>query len=232
MYFGVGVSGGIAKAEIKFCKNLLNVYEKQYITDVKQEQEYVRKAYQNIQESLTTLYELAIKKVGTTVAIIVQGHCLILEDKGCFNKVLHLIEEQKVQAEWALQFVFGEYEKLLNQFGNSYQKARSIDIMELLNLLEQEVQREKGAKIGTVNENRTSGPFIALGKQFSVEDVLLLYEQGAIGIVDLLGEEESHILVVAKSLELPMIIKMKEEVLSLVGKQGIMDGAQGTVNAE
>ncbi len=232
MYSGVGISNGIAKAEVKFCKDLSCVYEKHYITKVQQEQEYVRKAYKNVQKNLTTLYELAIKKVGVAVAMIVQGHLHMVEDQGCIDKVLNMIEEQKIQAEWALQYVFNDYVKLFNQFGDSYQKARKIDLMEILNLLEQEVQKEKGVDKGIVYEKSTFSPFIALGRQFSIEDVLHLYERGAIGIVDLLGEVESHISVVVKTLGIPMIIKMNEESISLVGKQCIMDGAQGTVNAE
>lgn len=232
MYFGVGVSNGIAKAKVKFCKDLPCVYEKKYITNVKQEQEYIRSAYIGVKEKLTILYELAIKQVGTAVAMIVQGHHQMLEDKGCFEKILNLIEEQKVQAEWALQYVFGEYIKLFDQYGNSYQRARRIDLMEILNLLEQEVQKKKECKMRTSIAKDTSEPFIAFGRQFSVEDVLHLYEQGAIGIVDLLGEVESHIFVVAKSLEIPMIIKLTKESLCLVGKRCIMDGSQGSVKAE
>ncbi|MDD5935277.1 MAG: phosphoenolpyruvate-utilizing N-terminal domain-containing protein [Clostridiales bacterium] len=232
MYSGLGVSKGVASGKLCFCKDSFDTYEKQYIQDVAREKENVKRAFESTAEELTNLYELAKERVGLTVAAIVDGHRSMIEDKGCFNQITTLIEKRCVNAEWAIQEIFQGYILMMRKAEDTYLKARAADFEDLLHRVECELANIKGLQKAEKEQNQAKESFLAIGRQFDVEDILSLYEQGAVGIIDLSGAEESHALVVAKSLDLPMVIQVAEECLNLVGQYCSMDGTSGNVKAE
>lgn len=232
MCSGIGVSKGIARGKVSVCKDSCCTYEKIEIQDVTVEKEYARQAFIRTAEEFKNLYELASKRVGLSVAVIIQGHRLMIEDQGCLNQVLDLIETQEVNAEWAIQQVFQQYMQKMQKIQDTYLSARIADFQDILDRVEEAMRGVKQSSEVIKKFDQHNQPFIAIGREFSVEDILALYEEGAAGILDLSGDEESHALVVAKSLDLPMIIKVSEDCFSLVGKHCLMDGARGSIRAE
>ncbi len=205
---------------------------------IQQELEYVTTAFTNVIHNYEMISKIAFDKVGRAAALIVEGHRLMASDQELLRKISHLISSCRVTAEYAIWSTLNEYIELMKHEDNTYLRARSYDFLHLLRALITEIKNIKMLGIDSksvdvkqkeINQGCTS---IAMGDDFGVEDLILLSEQGVVGVIDFLGEEEGHVAVIAKSLGLPMIIQMDPLLMKLEGKEVWMDGTTGSVYTE
>ena len=205
---------------------------------IQQELEYVTTAFTNVIHNYEIISKIAFDKVGRTAALIVEGHRLMASDQELLRKISYLISSCKVTAEYAIWSTLNEYIELMKQDDNTYLRARSYDFSHLSRVLISEIKKIKMLRTDSKSVDMKQKHFnkvdssIVMGEGFGVEDLILLNEQGVIGVIDFLGEEEGHVAVIAKSLGLPMIIQMDPLLMKLEGKEVWMDGTTGSVNTE
>lgn len=242
-FYGIGVSSGVSEAVLRLIKLEIFFFTQEGVTlegiiQVEQELQYVNTAIMNVMNQFEALSQIAAAKIGRTAQLIVEGHRLMVSDQEFQRKIGVLIVSNKMNAELAIWRTINEYVELFNQNDSAYLRARSSDFIHVSHVLISEVRRIKESELKPKQSELESKQsyqgeaLIAMGEGFSVEDLILLNEEGAIGVIDFLGEEEGHVSVIAKSLGLPMIIHMDATLKKLDSKVIRMDGMTGVVSVE
>lgn len=127
-------------------------------------------------------------------------YLMYLRDSGLRSKVIAYIK-QKYAAEYALKEVISDYVRVFSKMEDPYLKERSFDIENvgrrlLRNLLGFE---DEEARIFT---RKT----IILASSLSLSELIMLRQENLKGIVLSKGGETSHVAILARSFEIPMII--------------------------
>lgn len=227
---GYFVSSGVAKGKLLVSNMTSDHIVKSTIEQVNQEIALVKNAVEFAIDEYQQLYKSACEQVGKAVAMILEGHRMMLEDDTINLEVIAVIHTKKVNAEWAVHQVYQEYANQMLRAKDPYLRARALDFMEVRNTL-----------INTIDQCRHSirckasdklEPVIVLGKSFGVAELFRLSKQGSIGFLDILGDEESHAVIVAKSLELPMMIQVNETFAIHEDKIVVMDSHDQSLRVE
>ena len=230
-YKGIGIVSGITKATLWLAKPDFFSLAQESITLVEEELQVVRIAFNNVFNKYKIISKKAVTKAGKAAGMIVEGHCLMVSDMEYQKKICSMISLNKVNAEFAIQEITNEYVEMLNQNGTAYFRARRADFIDSARAVINEIKKIKN-KEQNLNQIERGDAVIAMGESFSVEDLILLTERDILGVIDFSGEEEGHVSVIAKSLELPMIIQMDATLKRLEGKKIQMDGSKGIVSIE
>ena len=156
---------------------------------------------------------------------IIDSHRLMLRDRMLHEQVLATIENEAINAEWAL-------ERALQKAGAIFGKIRDPYLRERFQDIEQVVQRLQLVLGGAPGELSVDlpGPVVMAGRDFSPEDTLGMRNQQVLAFVTETGGTTSHTAIVARALGIPSVVGV-ERLTSLVsdGELVIIDGGAGRV---
>jgi len=155
---------------------------------------------------------------------IIEVHLMILDDKKLHDKIINEIQKYS-NAEYALKKVIFEYTKVFKSMNDPYLIERSADIIDI-------GRRVLSSLVG-VNEDLDQAfttETIIVASDLSPVDLMTLRQPNLKGIVLAKGGKTSHTVIMAKSLEIPIIIGV-EGLLDYVRTNDylIIDGASGNV---
>ncbi|HYK03462.1 MAG TPA: phosphoenolpyruvate-utilizing N-terminal domain-containing protein, partial [Thermoanaerobaculia bacterium] len=129
-YKGVGVSPGIAIGRAVIVeKRVAQVYripirEEEVGSEVRRFQESLTKT----RDELLDLKQKVSRSMGEEYAQIFEAHAMIVGDASFADKVTQKIEEEQVNAEWALAEVQEELQARFASFEDDYLRERVADI--------------------------------------------------------------------------------------------------------
>lgn len=157
---------------------------------------------------------------------IIDAHLMFLTDPSLKKKIIAKIEE-KVSAEYALKKVITAYVKMFKSMEDPYLSERAADVLDigrrvLANLV------GMGGDAGQAFARDT----IIVASDISPVDLLAIRQPHLNGIVLAKGGRTSHTVIIARSLEIPIVIGV-EGILDHVrdGDYLIVDGVSGIVYA-
>ena len=157
---------------------------------------------------------------------IIEAHLMCIDDAPMRKKIIAKIEG-KVSAEYALKKVILDYAAMFEAMEDSYLKERSSDILDvgrrvLANLVGVEADSDQAFTRDT----------IIVASDISPVDLLAIRQPRLKGIVLAKGGRTSHTVIMARSLEIPIVIGV-EGVLDHVRANDylIVDGVSGLVYA-
>ena len=101
-YKGKSVFGGIAIGRIKVYSKEQQQVKRMHIDDCESEKQRYINAVDKAVEQLGMLYDKALKEVGEANAAIFEMHQIMLEDDDYKESVLNIIDNQNVNAEYAV----------------------------------------------------------------------------------------------------------------------------------
>src|SRR4051812_21687832 len=128
---GIAASSGIAIAKAFRLENPELKIDKKTVTNVEQEVSRFDQALESSKAELEKIKEHASKTMGEDKAEIFQAHLLILNDPELINQIEEKIQDQRINAEFALQEVVDMFVSMFEALDNEYMKERAADIRDV-----------------------------------------------------------------------------------------------------
>jgi phosphotransferase system enzyme I (PtsI) len=155
---------------------------------------------------------------------ILETHLLMLTDPSLISRVKQLINEEYINAEWALKIALQEIEKDFDPIGDEYIKSRVADTTFVGERL---LRNLIGKKTSGFNLLENS---IIVSHDLSPADTAMLNKEKVLGFATDVGGLTSHTSIIAHSLEIPAVVGL-ENASSLInpGDKLIVDGISGVV---
>lgn len=223
-YTGKGVYGAIAIGNISVFKRNEVMVKRTHITDVASEKERLVHAKEMSIAQLREIYEKALKEVGETNAQIFEIHMMLIEDEDYNESIDNIIENQMVNAEYAVAVTSDNFASMFASMDDSYMKARAADIKDISNRIINNLSDE----ISIVND---SEKMIVCADDLAPSETVSLDKDKVLAFVTAYGSSNSHTAILARNMNIPAIIGVGEGFLSDIknGVPAIVDGYTGEI---
>lgn len=222
IFEGKGICDAVAMGRISVIRKQKKEIERKNITDIKNETERFENAKNEVLSELETVREKAVSKVGEEGAAIFEIHKMMIEDEDYNDFILNMIKDEKVSAEYAVFSASEKFSELFSSMENIYMKSRAADIKEISERLINHLSGE--------NENIIDGEQVIIcAKDLSPGETILLDKEKILSFVTAKGSLNSHTAILAKSMNIPAVVNVGDEFLSLIknGDFAIADGFSG-----
>lgn len=172
---------------------------------------------------LDQLKEKTRVKIGESESRIFDAHRLIVEDPEFIKAIEDVIKQEQVVPAHAIDIVRKQFESTISRhMDNDYKERKSgVDINDVGNRLFKNV-------LGIEDHMNIPSQAIIVCEDLEPSDTAALDSDLIAGIVTEKGGETSHSAIIAKSLSIPAITKIKvEDGCELSGKKAILDAITG-----
>ncbi|MCR5108105.1 MAG: phosphoenolpyruvate--protein phosphotransferase [Lachnospiraceae bacterium] len=219
---GKSVSGGIAMGKIVFYYNSDLSMTVHHIEDISSELDRFESACEEAARQIDSLYESVVSEIGENNARILEVHKMLIRDENFVDAVKGIIRERKLNAEAAVVYATNDICESLRSVDNQYFKDRVADIRDISGRI---VRAMSGNSSATGFFER---PYVLLAEDISPSELFQFDREKILGIVIREGSPNSHMTILAKSMNLPVIIRA-DIFKSFNGRFAIVDGDIGEI---
>ncbi|MDP4040472.1 phosphoenolpyruvate--protein phosphotransferase [Mycoplasma mycoides] len=223
---GIAASDGISLAKTLVIKEIKLDVQKQLIDDVDQQ---IVKLEQAINQTITDLKKIqtiTLEKLGEEKAAIFDAHQDIANDPAIKEEVVQLIKTEKVNAEYALFIVSNNYFEMFSQLEDPYFKERSADIKDVSSRIISHILGLEIHDLSTIDKE-----VIIISDDLTPSQTAQLDKKFVKGFLTNVGGRTSHAAIMARSLEIPAILGLKnitelvktDDLIALDGSSGIVE---------
>ena len=226
-YKGIGVSPGIAIGRALIIeKRVASVYrvpisEEEISGEVTRFFESIEKT----RDELLVLKDKVSRSMGEEYASIFEAHAMMVSDPSFADKVVQKIEEEQVNAEWALAEVQEELQARFASFDDEYLRERVADVKDVA---ERVLTNLQGIAHHDLSE--IAHDVIIIADDLTPSDTIHFNRRPIVGFATEAGGRTSHTSIIAKSLFMPAIIGVPR-LTKIVDNDElvIVDGYEGTL---
>lgn len=173
-------------------------------------------------QELKSLQKKFAKRLPESASLIFTAHFMILKDKNFTGRMAHLIEEG-VHPIGAVKKVARKYIDLFSASPQAYMREKAVDVEDLSIRILSNLQDSKTRK-------KTGKGSIAVATEIYPSDILKLVADGIKGIILVGGGVTSHVSILSRSLQIPLIIADDPRLLNLpLETILLLDAAQGNI---
>ncbi|MBN1932570.1 MAG: phosphoenolpyruvate--protein phosphotransferase [Desulfobacterales bacterium] len=225
--YGIGASPGICIGKAYLVgKEGVDVIKKYHIAESRLQNEVNRFkiAVEKAKKELQGIIENIPQELREH-AYILETHMVLFKDKLLYEKTIETIENEHINAEWALKKVVSNLKAMFHNIQDSYLKERVDDIVHvseriMLNLV--------GAE--TVNIADIDKRVILVAHDLSPADTSQIQLEKIMGFITDRGGRASHTGIIARSLEIPAVMGL-DNVTAIIKNDDIIivDGTSGIV---
>lgn len=221
-YIGKSVYKGISIGKIKVLRKEVHNVVRSHVDDIASEKKRIEIAKQKAAIQLNKLYEKAVKEVGETSAAIFEVHQMMLEDLDYLDSIYNMIENQNVNAEYAVAATGDNFSSIFEMMEDEYMKERAADVRDvserLINILGDSNSQEFVLK----------EPTIIVADDLAPSETVQLDKDKVVAFVTVHGSTNSHTAILARMMSIPALVNtqmdLKEEWEQL---QAVVDGNTG-----
>lgn len=227
IYRGVPASPGVAIGKA-FLLNRETVEVKEEKIDENEIQKEILKFKKALDETKKDLFktkEKVAKRIDSDHARIFEGQILILEDNLINDRVIERIKQTRNNAEFVYKKVIEQIIQTLSSSTDEYLKERILDINVVSSRL---IYNLLGIKHLTLES--IDSPVILVARTLSPADVVHMKKESILGFATDVGGVTSHVALLAKSMEIPAVVGLKNLFDQVQNDQNvILDGTKGEV---
>ena len=223
MYKGIAGSGGIGIGKVVIIEEHEVVIEDRTISDTEAEINRVREGIEKFVADTTAMADKMEATVGAKDADILRGHIMLLQDPTIEEQIVDLINNEKINAEKALDQVLEQTAELFSQIPDELLQLRATDLRDikgrilkiLLGIEEQDISE---VPEGTVLVARDLTPSMTAG----------IIPEKIAGVLTEVGGRTSHSAILARAMEIPAVLSI-EGICSQVknGDTVVLNGTTG-----
>lgn len=220
--FGKGVSKGVAAGPISFYRRASGVIPRHEVSDTAAELERFRTARETAKEQLAKLYDKALAEAGEDAAMLFEAHQMMLKDLDFVESIEGMIENDRVNAEAAVNDTGAQFAEMFAAMDDSYMQARAADIRDI-----------SARVIGILTGEGESGivsdvPCIVAADDLAPSETVQLDKSLILGFITSAGSANSHTAILARTMGIPAIISAGDALQpEMEGKYAIIDGQTG-----
>ena len=203
MLKGRGISKGIGIGRALILKKQDIEIEKNNIQDIEKELEKLRIALETvIKETEETILRLE-KESNKEQVEIMRAYLMILQDETLLEKAKTIIKEEKLNSVYATQKALDEIIANFRNLDNEYLAERSKDIEDIKIRIIRKLLNKQEEKIEKL-ESET----IIITKELTTSDISKINLKNVVGIISEIGGANSHVSIIARNKQIPMIIRI------------------------
>ncbi|OQY13810.1 MAG: phosphoenolpyruvate--protein phosphotransferase [Desulfobacteraceae bacterium 4572_19] len=156
---------------------------------------------------------------------ILKTHMELFKDKMLYGKTLDMIEQEHINAEWALKKVITKLKMMFQGITDSYLRGRATDVMQVYDRIMKNLVGVKEIDISGIDKR-----VILIATDLSPADTSQIQLERIKGFVTAHGGKSSHTTIIAKTLGIPAVIGLAN-VTTLLKHDDflIIDGNTGVV---
>lgn len=225
---GKSVYNDICIGKISFFKRNESIIKRIKVQDSDTEIERFHNAKKLAVEQLSQLHKKMIKSVGEADAAIFEIHQMMLEDLDYCDSIENIIKSQKVNAEYAIGVTADNFSDMFLAMDDEYMRGRAADVRDvserLINVL-------NGVDNNIIDDSDQK--YIIAADDLAPSETVQLDKSRVLGFVLKNGSASSHTAILARSMGIPAIIGIGEQLLEEYDKADcIVDGFTGTIYIE
>ena len=224
MLTAIGVSAGLGRGNAYVLHKKPYTIPDDLVCDITAESRRFEAAFHKILEETRQMVANVRNGDSYCKTDIMDAYLALLEDPATTDGVRGLITASH-NAVFAVHRGFGDIIRLFDQMQNDYMRERVYDILDMQNRLIRELlgfQRYVPPPVPPGS--------IIVAEDLSTSDTATMNLQNACGIITILGGQNSHTSIVARSMEIPAVVGA-ESILDLIkdGDQILLNGTEGTI---
>lgn len=224
---GKGACGAIAIGRLSFFKRGEISVKRERVEDTKAELERFETARQEAQSQLRALYDKALIEIGEANAQIFDIHQMMLEDLDYIDSVTNIIENQQMNAEYAVAVTADNFAMMFSSMDDEYMKERAADVKDVSNRVLRCFQQTAD---GTVF---SGDGLIICADDLAPSETVQLDKSKVLAFVTQKGSLNSHTAILARTMNIPAVIGAGEALNpEFDGKPAVVDGYTGEVFIE
>ena len=222
---GIGVSPGIVIGKVLLKEENKIIIEKKDIISYEDEIKRFKTAMENSKSEIQDIYNNVLKNIGEEEATIFEAHLMILEDPEMIEQIEKKIQDNKVNAEWALKEISEMFIAMFENMDNEYMKERAADIKDVTTRL-----MKKLLNIEEVNFGQLANEVIIVAHDLTPSDTSQIDKKKVLGFITEIGGRTSHSAIMARTLEIPAIVAVNDITNKVKnGDLIVFDGEEGLI---
>uniref|UniRef100_A0A2C9LP03 Phosphoenolpyruvate-protein phosphotransferase n=1 Tax=Biomphalaria glabrata TaxID=6526 RepID=A0A2C9LP03_BIOGL len=220
---GIGAYQGLALAKAFVIKHEEIIISEKKIAkqDAKGERARAEKAIKQVSEIILAKYEANRDKLGDKAEIL-QGHLQVLEDPTLEEDLNELILEHHYNAEKAIDSISKKHQELLMAIDDKYLQERALDVKDVFNQVLMVLQGKQLKDYSSINEE-----VVLVANESTPSDTVAFDPKYIKGIINEVGSKTSHVVIIAQSLDIPIIVGAKNSSLEI--KDGELIALNATI---
>lgn len=222
---GIGASPGIAIAKAFVLKHEEITIQEGETKDKAAELERLDRALEQSKEQLQAIQKKATEELGEEEARIFTAHLMVLDDPEYIGQVRDAIENQSITADNATKTVTDMFVGIFDAMEDEYMKERAADIRDVGGRLIRNILGVKDADLSAIDEE-----VVVIAYDLTPSDTAMMNKEMVLGFATDIGGRTSHTAIMARSLEIPAVLGLKD--ITADTKDGdliIVDGFTGDV---
>ena len=228
-FHGIAVSPGV-------CRGRVVVLGKSHVTaaqriipesQIPTEIQRFEKALVQTRQQLLEVQRRLAGKAGDEHAGIFEAHLLVLDDPEVNNAVLQLVQNEKVNVEYAYQTIAGRYADSLAAMEDEYLRERAADLRDI-------ATRVLHNLLGLADDgdlrHLLKEPSIVVAHDLAPSQTAQMDRDQVLGFATDVGSRTSHTAIMARSMQIPAIVGLKTITSALsTGDYVLLDGVNGVI---
>ncbi len=224
-YNGIGASNGISNAKAFILEDNTPIINKINIDNVILEIEKYDNALSIASEQITKLKEGALEKLGPEKAAVFDAHLGILMDPEMASQVKTKIENEKVNASFALNEVAEVFKSIFAAMDDPYMQERAADIGDVTTRIIKIIEGIEIKDLTAISEE-----VIIIAHDLTPSETSQLNAKYVKGFITEIGGRTSHSAIMARSLEIPAVVGVGKDVFNINDNDLVlMDGNSGEI---
>jgi len=204
----------------------VDIIKRYFISDssVNSEINRFKGAVKKAKDEHAAIIESLNEDIGVQLNIL-ETHMVLFKDKMLYGKTIETIENDKINAEWALKKVSLQVKSMFQKVDDPYLQSRVSDIVQISDQVMRHLVGAEDVKISDINKR-----VILVAHDLSPADASQIQLERIKGFVTDRGGRDSHTGIIAKSLSIPSVMGLGN-VTQLVANDDIVivDGSGGII---
>ncbi|MCM8792321.1 MAG: phosphoenolpyruvate--protein phosphotransferase [Candidatus Omnitrophica bacterium] len=224
---GIAASDGIAIATAyKVGREIFDIPKK----PIKEEEipleiQFFEEALIQTRKEIIGLQEKISKEIDRETAKIFDAHLLVLEDRMLIEEVILRLKEERLNVAYIFSEVLKKYIEVFSKIEDEYLRERVVDINDVGRRILRKLTGKEYASLDKISER-----VIIVAHDLSPSDTATMHKKNIAAFVTDVGGKTSHTAIMAKSLEIPAVVGLKDATSKIDrGDLLIVDGTKGAV---
>ncbi|MEK7812318.1 MAG: phosphoenolpyruvate--protein phosphotransferase [Candidatus Desantisbacteria bacterium] len=194
-------------------------------TQIEVEVHHFKEAILKTKEEIKKLEKKVQQNIGEEIAKIFSAHLAILEDPVLFIDVAQMIRGESVCAEYALECVLQNIANNFSMMEDEYFRERAVDVFDIGRRILHNLMGVDRVTVEDLVEK-----VIIIAHELAPSDTAHMHGSNVIGFVTEIGGKTAHAAIMARALEIPAVVGLKEITCHVRNDDTIIiDGSHGVV---
>ncbi len=227
MLKGIGVSPGVTIGRAFLLGGERLSTPKREISPGKVAEELARfeRALAQTTEEIIKIRKKVAQEISEEHARILDAHLLILEDVLFIEETMRRVEKEKLNVEYVFSDVLEQLARRFEVMDDEYLRERASDVRDIGRRILRNLLGRKRETLSNLEEE-----VIVVAYDLSPSDTASMHKEKVIGFITDVGGKTSHTAIMARALEIPAVIGLKDITARVdQSDQLIVDGTNGIV---